>query len=406
MRKSKAAVIALCLVLVGIIPMTGSATGMSSITSDSIKDKQNQISEAEDEREKLEGLLTDIKKVKKNLEKEKNNLKKYLQELDSNLEEIQGKISEMELLISQKELEIQQTQGELDAALITEENQYEFMKTCIQMMYEQGDSYYLDVIFSGMGYADILNRMDYVEQLSRYNNTKLEEYIANRELIQYCKMLLDEEKLLLDEAKAGVESEKAALEELIAEKSQMITEYETDINNKAKAIQEYEDEIKEQDELIEALEAAVEEERKQILKENGIVLEYDGGAFKFPVAKYTRVSSPYGWRLHPTLGVDKFHNGVDLASPTGTAIYAAYDGTVVAAAYSSTMGNYVMINHGGGLYTIYMHASKLYVSTGDIVARGNTIAAVGSTGRSTGPHLHFGVRLNGSYVNPGNYISY
>lgn len=406
MRKSKAAVIAFCLFLAVMFPIKGQATGMSSITSDSIKDKQNQISQAEDQREKLEGLLTDIKSVKKKLEREKNNLKKYLKELDGTLTEIQGKISELEALIRQKEQEILVTQGELDAALVTEESQYEFIRNCIQLMYEQGDTYYLDILFGGKGIGDILNRMEYVEQLARYNDSRLKAFIANRQLIEYSKMLLDEEKLLLDEAKTGVESEKAALEELIAEKSRMIQEYETNINTKAQAIKEYEEEIREQDELIEALEAAVEEERKQILKQNGIVLEYDGGAFKFPVAKYTRVSSPYGWRLHPTLGVDKFHNGVDLASPSGTAIYAAYDGTVVAAAYSSTMGNYVMINHGGGLYTIYMHASKLYVSTGDIVARGNTIAAVGSTGRSTGPHLHFGVRLNGEYVNPGNYISY
>ena len=109
--------------------------------------------------------------------------------------------------------------------------------------------------------------------------------------------------------------------------------------------------------------------------------------------------------MHPTLGVEKFHNGIDLASPSGTKILAAYDGEVVAAAYSSSMGNYIMINHGNGLYTIYMHASALYVSKGDIVVKGEHIAAVGSTGRSTGPHLHFGVRLNGEYVSPWNYLS-
>ena len=108
--------------------------------------------------------------------------------------------------------------------------------------------------------------------------------------------------------------------------------------------------------------------------------------------------------MHPTLGVQQFHNGVDMAAPSGSAILAAYDGEVVAAAYSSTMGNYIMIDHGDGLYTIYMHASSLGVSKGQMVARGEQIAAVGSTGRSTGPHLHFGVRLNGSYVSPWNYL--
>ena len=122
-------------------------------------------------------------------------------------------------------------------------------------------------------------------------------------------------------------------------------------------------------------------------------------------AAYTRISSPFGYRMHPTLGVMKFHNGVDLAAPAGSAILAAYDGTVISAAYNDSMGNYVMINHGDGVYTIYMHASALYVSTGQKVSKGDTIAAVGTTGRSTGNHLHFGVRVNGEYVDPMGYIS-
>lgn len=405
MRKSRVIVtLLLCLALALGLNSSGNAATFDDITSDSIKDKQNQIEEAEDQIDALKGMLTDVKAIKKQLENQKADLKKYVEELDKNLEAIQQKISELEALIVAKEREIAQTEEELAEALITEENQYEAMKLRIQMMYEQGDIYYWDLIFDG-GFAGLLNRLDYIEQISQYDNDKLMEYMINRELIEYCKLQLEADKVVLDEAKAGVEAERQALEELIEEKNQMITAFENDINNKAQAIKDYEEEIKEQDELIEALEAAVEEEKKQILKQNGIVLEYDGGAFKFPVAKYTRVSSPFGWRIHPTLGYNKFHSGVDLASPSGTAIYAAYSGTVVAATYSSTMGNYVMINHGSGLYTIYMHASKLYVKKDDIVARGDTIAAVGSTGRSTGPHLHFGVRLNGEYVNPWNYIS-
>ena len=162
-------------------------------------------------------------------------------------------------------------------------------------------------------------------------------------------------------------------------------------------------EIKAQEEEIKALEQAIAEEKKKLLAES--LLKYDGGKFKFPLASYTRVSSEYGDRMHPILNVPQFHNGVDFAAPKGTAIYAAYDGKVVAATYSSTMGNYVMIDHGDGLYTIYMHASKLYVKKDTIVVRGETIAAVGSTGRSTASHLHFSVRLNGEYVSPWNYLS-
>ncbi len=127
--------------------------------------------------------------------------------------------------------------------------------------------------------------------------------------------------------------------------------------------------------------------------------------FTWPAPNYTRISDDYGYRMHPILGVQQFHNGVDMAAPSGSPILAAYDGEVVAASYSSSMGNYIMINHGDSLYSIYMHASALYVSKGDVVSKGQKIAAVGSTGRSTGPHLHFGVRLNGEYVSPWTYLT-
>ena len=143
---------------------------------------------------------------------------------------------------------------------------------------------------------------------------------------------------------------------------------------------------------------------KQTLAAQQQQKQYSGGAFTWPCPSYTYISSDFGYRIHPISGVEKFHSGIDMAAPYGSAILAAADGTVVSAGYSSSMGNYVMINHGGGLYTIYMHASALYVSSGQSVSAGEQIAAVGSTGNSTGPHLHFSVRLSGSYVSPWNYL--
>ena len=396
----------LCMSLaLGMVGQASAAGGVGSVTSQSIKNKENQMNKAEKELDKLEDMLSDVKAMKKSLESKKNNLKEYIKELDANLEIILAKIAELEALILTKEAEIEQAEADLAQALAMESTQYEMLKKHIQMMYEQGDMFVYDVIISGSGISDVLTKMEYVNQFVEYDKQVWDNYIMNRELVEYCKMTLDAEKVVLDEAKAGVESEKAAMEELIAEKEAQIVIYDNDIKTKEQAIQDYEEYIAEQEEVIAALEKQIEEERKQLIAQSGAVLTYDGGKFVFPVAKYTRVSSEFGWRIHPTLGVNKFHNGVDLASPSGTNIYAAYDGVVVAATYSGTMGNYVMINHGSGLYTIYMHASKLYVKKDDIVLRGNTIAAVGSTGRSTGPHLHFGVRKDGEYVSPWNYIS-
>lgn len=381
------------------------SSSATSLTSESIRQKEEQIKKAEEERKNLQNSLTDAKKIKKQLEAEKNDLKKYVTELDQKLEEIQANIADLNMQIADKEAEIAVTREELAAAKEKEEQQYESMVIQIQMTYEQGDSSFLNLLFSGGTFGDILNKLEYVEQVSAYSQNLLDEYMLNRQLIELCEQELVAAKEVLDEMREGVLAEEAALEELIAAKEQAIREYDSNISNKDAAIREYEADVKEQNEIIETLEKAIAEEKRKLLAESGSVIIYDGGQFKFPLASYTRISSEYGNRIHPTLGVQKFHNGVDFAAPTGTAIYAAYDGKVVAAAYSSSMGNYVMIDHGSGLYTIYMHASKLYVSAGAVVVRGETIAAVGSTGRSTGPHLHFSVRLNGAYTSPWNYLS-
>ena len=414
-KNKKGILLALCLVLA--VPVCGSglpaqATSMSSITSDSIREKQDQINQAQKERETMKSNLSNLEQIKKDLETKKSNLKSYVAQLDQNLSEIEQNIADLKSQITAKEEEITQTQEELDAAQAKEDAQKDamirrirVMKLRIRFMYEKGDSYILDMMLKAESFSDFLNRADFMDLVMAYDRQQWKEFMENRKYIALCKEELEAEKQILDEAKAGVEQEQANMEALIDQKSRDITAYESDISNKEQAIKEYKQSIADQDAEIAALEAAIAAEKKRILEASGTVLTYDGGVFKFPLASYTRISDDYGNRIHPTLGIEQFHNGVDFAAPKGTAIYAAYDGQVVAATYSNTMGNYVMIDHGGGLYTIYMHASALYVSRGDIVVRGETIAAVGSTGRSTGNHLHFSVRKDGAYTSPWNYLS-
>ncbi len=390
------------LLVVAAEPVTGVLAAKT--TSDSIKEKEEQIENAQDEKKQLLAGLTDVKKLKEELEKSKDNLEEYIVLLDGDLSTIEQNILQLESSIEVLEEEISGKQVQLEFAIERENEQYEAMKTRIKFMYENGQHFFVETLLDAESFGDFLNKADYVESLSAYDRKMLDEYVESRELIELCKKELEEQKSLVEATKAGVESEKQALEELIVEKEKQITAYETDINSKEAAIREYELDIAEQNEIISQLEAAVAEERRKLMEENGNVIKYDGGMFKWPAPSYTRISSPFGWRMHPTLGVNKFHNGVDMASPSGTKILAAYDGEVVAASYSASMGNYIMINHGDGLYTIYMHASALYVVRGDIVVKGEHIAAVGSTGRSTGPHLHFGVRLNGEYVDPMTYF--
>lgn len=411
MKKGKRRKSVFVLMLLGLVFLSEpvkrevSALTLSSVTSDSIKEKEEQIRQAQEEKKSLQSGLSDLQNIKKELETQRANLRNYVVQLDANLEQIEQNIAQLQENIRVKEEEIAETEQELALALENEENQKVSMIFRIRMVYETGDPHMVELLMESAGFGDFLNKADYVERTITYDRQRWQDFKLVREYVELCRQQLELEKEILDETKAGVEEEQRNLEALIRQKNQDIRDYETDISNKEKAIKEYEEEITAQEEEIASLETLIAEEKKKILASSGVVLTYDGGTFTFPLASYTRVSDDYGMRIHPTLGVEQFHNGVDFASPKGTAIYAAYDGTVVAAAYSATMGNYVMIDHGSGLYTIYMHASALYVEKDDIVVRGEKIAAVGSTGRSTGNHLHFSVRLNGAYTSPWNYIS-
>jgi len=388
---------------------TSSRSFVSYATSDtekiekSIREKQSAIDAAEKQKKSLQSGLTDVKKLVAQLENSKKNLNDYVVQLDANLNEIEAKISELKDMISEKEEEITVTQEALEEAIRTEEEQYEAMKQRVKFMYEQGQTFYLDLLFSAADFGELLNRTEFIEKIVAYDRAKLIEYQETKAEIEVLKEELEAEKIVLDAAKEAVEEEQAAVAALISEKEREIQVFQTDINNKAAIIREYEAEIAEQTATITALEQAVAEEKKKLADANR--RRYDGGVFKWPAPSYTRISDDYGPRIHPILKTQQFHNGVDMAAPSGSPILAAYDGEVVAATYNASMGNYVMIDHGDELYTIYMHASALYVSKGQTVSRGEKIAAVGSTGRSTGPHLHFSVRLNGGYVSPWNYLS-
>lgn len=381
---------------------SGSSTGNAAATSQTIKEKEDQIAKAEKEKQNLKANLTSVEEIKKGLETKKQDLSNYVVELDTQLAAIEERVNSLKEQIVVKESEIEETQRQLEEASDREETQMENMIIKAQQMYEKKDTYALELLTQATGLGDFLNRAEYMERLVTYDKQQWNEYMNIRKFVELCKKQLELEKDILDQTRENVELEQNTIEYFVEQKEQDIIAYQSDINNKEAAIEEYKALIKQQDEEIQALEKAIEEEKKKL---QTVKRTYDGGTFKFPLASYTRVSCDFGNRISPIYNIPEFHSGVDLASPRGTAIYAAYDGEVVAATYSPSMGNYVMIDHGDNLYTIYMHASTLKVSKGDIVSRGDTIALVGSTGNSTGNHLHFSVRKDGSYVSPWEYIT-
>ena len=285
------------------------------------------------------------------------------------------------------------------------------MKLRIRYMYETGKTSYLDLFFQSDTISQLLNRAEYISQISEYDRNKMDEYIRIKEEIADREAQLQAEHEELLALQQGTRQKHQSVEQLLSAKSVQLKEYEGQIASAQDQISEYEKDLQEQEEKIRQMEAEIrrkEEEEKKAADAAGKQYNTpDIGDIKFiwPCPASKRITSNFGSRNSPTEGASSNHQGMDIGAPTGTDIVAAAAGEVTISTYSYSAGNYIMINHGGGVYTAYMHCSELLVSSGEKVSQGQVIAKVGSTGVSTGPHLHFGVRINGNYVDPAGYVS-
>ncbi len=397
----------LAVVMFFMMPCAAYATSAESLDQ-KIENESSALSQAQDEKEQLQNNLEAAQALKESLEEAKDELTGHVIELDQEMSQVSLKLAEVESLLQKKQKQLVQTKEQLVQAKENVEKQYEDMKIRMQFMYEHGSMSFLEILLSCSSFSDLLNKAEYIEQVSSYDREMLDYYEATKIKVEELEKELEQQQTALVSVQSDVKTQQDEMEGLISEKQSEIEAYQSDIKNKEAAIKEYEEMLKEQEDAIRALEASVaaaKAQREQMgVSGNSTGEQYSGGQFVWPAPSYTRISSEYGYRIHPILQVEQYHSGLDMAAPSGSPILAAAGGSVVAATYNGTMGNYVMIDHGGGLFTVYMHASALYVSAGQWVDAGEQIAAVGSTGRSTGPHLHFSVRLNGSYVNPWNYL--
>ncbi len=380
------------------------SSSSSSLTNESIRKKEGQVSDAKKEQDALKAGSAGLEKEVNALESAQAQIEGTIKELDAESDDVQKKIDELDKSISENEIAIDEAKTEVDEAKAEVDNQYESMKKRIRFMYEAGNSTLLEIVFASTDFGDFLNNAVYAEKIASYDEKKLTDFKTAQQKLQEAQAKLEKRQKDLEQNRKEQQDKADELNSLMSEKSKQVQQYEALIGTKEQQIDEYKKMIAAQDAQIKALESAIAAEKQALAAANKTARTYDGGMFAFPAPSYTRISDDYGMRMHPTLGVEMMHNGIDLAAPAGSPILAAYDGTVVAAAYSASMGNYVMIDHGSGLITIYMHASALNVSAGQSVTKGQKIAAVGSTGRSTGPHLHFGVRKDGAYVSPWNYL--
>lgn len=388
--------------------------------------EESNLSEAQQEKKTLENDLQKAKELIDSLKGSKEDIQSEVEKLDKQLNEISGKVKELESQLSKKRQEIANTESALNKAKEQEKKQYRNMKKRIQFMYENGQTSYVEMLLSADSFTDFLNAVEYITQISQYDRKMLKEYQNMQVTIADTQKTLETDYASLQSLQAKVQEEKQAVAALESAKKGELNDVADDLTDAQTVAKAYEAEIQAQNEVIAQIQAAQKraaeqqaaQQQAQAAEENQGATDAAGenqntaqnttpsgngqstGSMMWPCPSSKRVTSDYGPRTSPTNGASSNHKGIDIGAAYGADIVAADGGTVLVATYSSSGGNYVIIDHGGGLCTVYMHASSLTVSAGQTVSKGQVIAKVGSTGISTGNHLHFGVTLNGVYVSP------
>lgn len=383
-------------------------TMTTQVLAGSMEDAQQDKDNAESNKSKAEEILSELENVKDNLEA-------YIQGLDTQLEQIQENINQLNEQKAALELEIANKQQELEIAKEVEQQQYVDMCARIQFMYENGNEDYAGVLLKAESMSDMLNEPEYVSAIAAYDYNMLEQLVQIREQIANDEQILQSDLAEVEQLTAEVEEEERTVTALREAKSAEVAKYEEDIEAQERLVAQYDAEIQAAAARIAEIEAAAaaaaaaaaEQGNETTTSAGTTYVPYSGGALTWPCPSSYKINSGFGKREASGV-VTANHYGIDIGCPDGTPIVAAASGVVVLARFSSTAGNWIIISHGNGLYTIYMHASALYVSEGQYVNAGDTIMLSGATGATQGRHLHFEVRVGGylssSYsVDPMNY---
>ena len=351
-------------------------------------------SDLQTEQEELKNQITEESGKLEGVQEELSQNLQQVQKLDEKIASSQTEIDELKVKIEELQTTIDKVEKKLNTAEERYERQKEILEKRLIAMYESGDTNYLDVILSSKSVSDFLSNYFLITELANYDTELLEDMEHQKYEIEIDKKKLDSKKEEFNTIKENQTKTMKILENTKIIRQSYIEKLSTQEQEIQAKIDEYNTRFEEINREILALAL------------QGIDTKYIGGELAWPIPGYTRVTSKYGMRTHPITGVYKLHTGVDISAPTGANFVAANDGIVVKAGYNGAYGNMVIIDHGGGVSTLYAHGSEIMVNVGDMVKRGETVVLkVGSTGYSTGSHAHFEVRLNGVVTDPMPYIT-
>ncbi len=355
------------------------AIGFSSVTFGSeIEQVNQQLQELQNQRQGIDAAIRDNSREQKSVQEQLNYLSGEIQKAEQELNSLNNKITDTENRIAD-------TQQALEEAILSIEEKQDLLAKRLNAMYRNGNVAYAEVLFNSKDFSELLSNMDMVKLIVESDVELLQFMEEQRIVIEDKKAELEVNRRYLAELKHTVENQREFLVVTRGEQQRLKAELEAEKQAMEAQLNQLEKEAKNLEQVLVNLQSD---------------RVYEGGEIRWPVPGHSRISSPYGNRIHPILGTRRFHSGIDIPAPTGTNIIAAGSGTVAFAGNRGGYGRTVFVDHGGGIITLYAHCNTLLVSEGQRVDAGQTIAKVGSTGMSTGPHLHFEVRKNGKYVDP------
>ena len=417
-----------------------------AVSSDPRKAYEEKLKAAEEQKKELEKKKKEQEALIAEFTEEKENIEKYIEELDLKLNDITLRIFELKKEIERTEDELEVTRKELEAGKQKEADQYLTMKKRIAYIYENGETSYIEILLNSGSIADFLNQVEYVQDIANYDNNLLDRYKETKKDVEDHEALLEASLEELNVMRESEETEQATVNELMELKSNEIDKLTEQLGVADEYLFNYMSEISskqvEINKIIEDEQKRIEEEERKRREEeerrkreeeerrkaqeagnikkpsstagydadaiNHVVLTDETNIYKmiWPLPGDHRTYSKFGPRKAPTAGASTYHKGWDIGGEFGAPMVSVLAGKVIAVSYNSSAGNFVKVEHQPGFVTVYCHCSKTLVNEGDYVKQGQQIALIGSTGVSTGPHLHFAVQRDGEYVDPDPYIGY
>ena len=347
------------------------------------------LQEKKDKKEDIENKLEATNDERKTIEKESAKIQKELDLVKTKMDKLNEEINTLNKENKNIEEEI------LEVEKVLEEN-YEIIRSIIKIQYEQKVGGYLSILLEAKDFGNFLRRLEVVSNLIKNNDETIREIKELQVELESKKETLTKQMDEINKNKIIVEEEKGRLDKLNKENKAKVKKL-------IKLQGELSSQIKLTEKEISELESRGQEINNEIVSSSGGG-SYNGSKMAWPVIGYTTLSSKFGYRIHPISGEKKLHTGIDIPAPAGTPVVAANSGTVIISRYDNSYGNMVAIDHGGGIVSFYAHNTERLVKVGDKVSKGQKISTVGTTGYSTGNHLHFEVKKNGTFVDPMNYL--